>query len=163
MYVWMTSFGPYCSTTLYPTAALCGFFFGFASRGGVVRAMDGLCRPGRPRTLCAGNGGPRSPPSRPLGRALRLVGLVGEHGATLHRTYLRVLLLCPLGKARLLALPVGLSRRGRIPSAVNNLVRFTLCKVVLCTCFLVPFLRSKNQSSATPKRNCLVAEESLRQ
>ena len=98
-------------------------FFGFASRGGVVRATDGLCRPGCPRSCCAGNGGPRSPPSRPLGRALRLVGLVGEHGATLHRTYLRVLLLCPLGKARSLALPVGLSRRGRIPSAVNNLVQ----------------------------------------
>ena len=159
----MSSFGPYWSTTLRPTVALCGFFSALPQGGELFGPrMDCVARVALER-CCAGNGGPRSPPSRPLGRALGLVGLVGEHGATLHRTYLRVLLLCPLGKARSLALPVGLSRRGGIPSAVNNLVRFTLCKVVLCTCFLVPFLRSKNQSSATPKRNCLVVEKSLRQ
>ena len=151
----------YWSTTLYPTAALCGFFSALPQGGELFGPrMDCVARVALER-CCAGNGGPRSPLSRPLGRALRLVGLVGEHGATLHRTDLRVLLRCPLGKARPLALPVGLSRRGRIPSAAINLVQFTLCKVVLCICFLAPFLRSKNQSSVTPKRNCLVVQESL--
>ena len=99
-------------------------FFRLCLKGGSCSGHGWIVSPGLPlERCCAGNGGPRSPPSRPLGRALRLVGLVGEHGATLHRTYLRVLLLCPLGKARSLALPVGLSRRGRIPSAVNNLVQ----------------------------------------
>ena len=115
-------------------------FFGFASRGGVVWATDGLCRPSCLRTVMRGKRGAAFSTESPAWpRVLGLVGLVGEHEATLHRTYLRVLLLCP-SKVQFSALPVRLSRRGRIPSAVNDLVQFTLCKVVFVYLLPRPFL-----------------------
>ena len=95
-YAWMTLLDSYCSAISRPTVALCGLFFGFASRGGVVRATDGLCRPNcLPAVPHGERGAAFSTESPTLCRVLGLVGLGAEHEPTLHRKYRALHFLAP--------------------------------------------------------------------
>ena len=62
-------------------------FFGFASRGGVVRTTDGLCRPDcHPAVPHGERGAAFSTESPTFCRILGLLGLGAEHEPALHRT-----------------------------------------------------------------------------
>ena len=81
---------------------------------------------------CAENEGPCSPPSRP--HCPKSLGLSDSLENTKPRSTGHICALCSsplyLKKTQFSALPVKLSRRGGIPSARNDLMQFTLCKVV---------------------------------
>ena len=118
LHVWMTLLDSYCSATSRPTVALCGLFFGFASRGGVVRTTDGLCRPDcLPAVPHGERGAAFSTESPTLCRVPGLVGLGAEHEPTLHRKYRALHFLAPflsVKRTSPLLKPNKLSRRGRI-------------------------------------------------
>ena len=134
MYASMTSFSPYCSTTLHPTAALCGFFSALPQGGELFGPrMDCVAQIAfqRCRTEIAG---PRSPPSRP--RCAESLGSSDSVQNTNPRCtgYICALyFLAPFSQSKgsiLCSTRKKLSRRGRIPSAVHDLMQFVLCKVV---------------------------------
>jgi len=97
---------------------------------------------------CAENEGPRSPPSRPhcaksLGSSDSVENT--KPRCTGHICALYFFAPFSQSKTQFSALPVRLSRRGRIPSAVNDLVRFTLCKVVFVRSIPLPSSSSSHR------------------
>ena len=91
---------------------------------------------------CAENEGPCSPPSRP--HCPESLGLSDSLENTKPRSTGHICALCffaPFSqlKTQFSALPVKLSRRGGVPSAENDLMQFTLCKVVFVHCTSSPF------------------------
>ena len=158
----MSSFGPIGQQPFAPPLPSVAFFR-LCLKGGSCSGHGWIVSPGLPSKLLHGERGAAfstESPAWPSPWACWTRGRTRSHVA-------------PDVFARFTSLP---PREGSVPCSARGVVSprknsfgseqlgaVALCRVVLCTCFLVPFLRSKNQSSATPKRNCLVVEESLRQ